>query len=109
MPLKTLDPNGVPMSQREQSLTATFVDISFKLSRGLDDSLLHRVTGKVSMDDGGIYAIMGPLWRRKNNFIRCDCRPKISRKDRWYFSGKRCQLCKHGISTPCIWLRSARR
>ena len=58
---ENLDPNGVPMSLREQSLTAAFVDINFKLSRGLDDSLLHRVTGKVSMDDRGIYAIMGPL------------------------------------------------
>ena len=59
----------MPRSQSEQSLTATFVDISFKLSRGLDDSLLHRVTGKVSMDDGGIYAIMGPSGAGKTTLL----------------------------------------
>ena len=64
-----IDPNRVPRSQSEQSLTATFVDISFKLSRGFDDSLLHRVTGKVSMDDGGIYAIMGPSGAGKTTLL----------------------------------------
>ena len=59
----------MPRSQSEQSLTATFVDISFKLSRGFDDSLLHRVTGKASMDDGGIYAIMGPSGAGKTTLL----------------------------------------
>ena len=50
------------------------------------------------MDDGGIYAIMGPS-APENNLLDVIAGRKYHGKG-GHFSGKRCQLRKHGISTP---------
>ena len=50
-------------------INATFLNISYELPKNINNCILNKITGKASMVDNGIYAIMGPSGAGKTTLL----------------------------------------